>query len=318
MKSVIRYALALLLPGFALTAGAQTWGSEAYGFLRLPASARAAALGGANISVVEPDPSLALQNPALLGPEMGGFLQVGYLNFYGGVHSGDAIYAQAAGEKAAWAVSARYLSYGSMPATDSEGLQSGDFTANDISLGALYAHSLSEHWRGGLSLQFLYSSIERYSSVGLAVDAGLSYYNSAQDFSAALTLRSIGAQLKAYEEKRYALPWDVQLGISKRLAHAPFRISVTAVNLNKWKVFWSEHLVFGLDFIPSDNVWLGLGYNPQAAREMKLEGGGNGLGGFSVGGGLRIRSFCLDLALARYYPAATSLLLSLSIPVSVK
>ena len=38
----------------------------AYNFLRLPVSAHAAAMGGANISIIEDDASLVFHNPALL------------------------------------------------------------------------------------------------------------------------------------------------------------------------------------------------------------------------------------------------------------
>ena len=50
----------------------------------------------------------------------------------------------------------------------------GDFTAKDISVNGFFSYDLSERWRGGASL-ILYSGIGDYTSIGMVVDAGLSY-----------------------------------------------------------------------------------------------------------------------------------------------
>jgi hypothetical protein len=287
-------------------------GEETFIFLRYPASARAHALGGDNVSVVEPDPSLAFHNPALAGAEMDGMINLGYMNFVAGIRLGSALYTRALGEKGAWGVGARFISYGSFKQTTQENLTEGEFSVEDVSLSAFYSHDLSERWRGGLSLKFLYSSMESYTSIGLAVDAGLSYYDRERAFSAGIALKHAGAQLKAYYDQRQPLPWDLQAGISKRLAHAPFRFSVTATYLTAWDFSRiGKHFVFGIEFLPSDNFWLGLGYNPKIQSDMKLQSG-NSLGGFSAGGGIKIRTFDVGVSIARYHPSALSLMLSLS------
>ena len=63
MKKVVFSLLALL---FALLAEGQESQTQ-YNFLRLPVSAHAAALGGDNITIIEDDPTLTFNNPALLG-----------------------------------------------------------------------------------------------------------------------------------------------------------------------------------------------------------------------------------------------------------
>jgi hypothetical protein len=304
-------------------------GSEAFTFLRYPASARVNALGGDNVSIVEPDPSLVFHNPALAGAEMDGMMNMNYMNFISDIHLGSALYAKALGEKGAWGFGAHFISYGNFKQTTEEKQIEGEFSVEDVSLSAFYSHNLSERWRGGLSLKFLYSSLESYTSFGLAVDAGLSYYDPEKGFSAGVALKHVGAQLKPYYDKRQRLPWDVQAGFSKRLAHAPFRLSVTAMYLNVWDFRYIDdtdrtytgdaffqtlvkHFVFGVDFIPSDNFWLGLGYNPKMQADMKLQDG-NRLGGFSAGGGVRINTFDVGVSVARYHPSALSLMISLSV-----
>ena len=108
-------------------------------------------------------------------------------------------------------------------------------------------------------------------------------------------------------EERQKMPWDIQMGFSKRMEHAPFRFSVTAMYLNRWKFDYIEkteeddgtnkydnffptllkHLVFGIEFIPSDNFWIGAGFNPKTHYDMKLNGA-NGFGGFSAGAGVDV------------------------------
>ena len=287
----MRNILFIFFFSFLLRAVVAQTGDTGYTFLRYPSSARANAMGGNTMSLVERDPSLIFHNPALLGAEM------------------DQI---------------RGMS--------EEGLPTGDFTAKDISVNGFFSYDLSERWRGGASLKFLYSGIGDYTSIGMVVDAGLSYYDSEKGFSFGFAFKNIGAQLKAYEDERQKMPWDIQLGITKQMAHAPIRLSLTAQYLTKWKVEYVDdydreytgdnffksfvkHLVIGVDYIPSDNFWLGIGYNPKTALDMKLQGS-NALAGFSGGAGVRIKMFDVGFSVAKYHPSALSMMLSISTTIS--
>jgi len=125
------------------------------------------------------------------------------------------------------------------------------------------------------------------------------------------------------------MPWDIQLGITKKMNHAPLRFSATAMYLNQWKFGYvdeslnttvlddsfiqtlAKHLVLGVDFIPSNNFWIGVGFNPKVNMDMKLKSG-NGLGGFSFGGGLKVSGFEASVSVTRYHPSALALMLSIS------
>ncbi|MDR0348735.1 MAG: type IX secretion system protein PorQ [Tannerella sp.] len=309
-------------------------GDKVYTFLRFPTSSHVNALGGHNISLIERDPSLSFHNPALLGGEMDGMLNLNYMNYIGGINIGSAIYTKAFRERGSWGIGAAFISYGSMKEMNEYREHSGDFSGKDLSINAFYSHDLSETWRGGLSFKMLYSSLADYSSFGLAVDAGLSYYNPDREFSFGFALKNIGAQLKTYDSKRESLPWDIQLGITKKMVHAPVRLSVTAMYLNRWRFKYIDdtlgkkylndnffetlikHLVFGVDIVPSENFWLGVGFNPKVQQDMKLKNGGNGLAGFSIGGGFKISKFDFNASVARYHPSALSIMLSLSTALS--
>ncbi|MDR1722981.1 MAG: type IX secretion system protein PorQ [Tannerella sp.] len=323
----IRLVLAMVF--VPLFASAQD-GHDAYDFLRLPASSRVNALGGHSVSLVENDPSLSFHNPALLGGEMDGKACLNYMNYVGGISVVSAIYTKAFGERSAWGAGATYINYGSMKETSTENVVLGTFSVQDIGLHAFYEYDLSDRWRGGLSLKALYSTLADYYSFGLAVDAGLSYFDAENDLAIGVALKNIGAQLKSYYEERQSVPWDLQIGMTRRLAHAPLRLSVTAMYLNRWKFDYVEntdiktddsfvttafkHLVLGLEFVPSDNFWLGVGFNPKRRMDMKLTSG-NGLGGFSFGGGVRVSRFDVSASIARFHPSAMSMMIGISMKI---
>ena len=327
MKYIKLTFLLLCLPLFCYSQG----GEDAYTFLRIPVSSRAVALGGHTVSLVESEPSLIFHNPALLGGEMDNMVNVNYLNYFSGVNIGSAVYTKAFRERSSLGAGITYINYANFEERGVGGEELGMFTVQDIGIHTFYSYDLSEKWRGGVSLKALYSSIADYTSFGLAVDAGLSYFDQEKDFSFGIALKSIGAQLKSYHEESQSIPWDLQMGFTRRLAHAPIRVSVTAMYLNRWKFDYIEnieiktddsffntafkHLVLGAEFVPSDNFWLGIGFNPKMKMDMKLSSG-NGLGGFSIGGGVKVSRFNVGASVARYHPSATSLMVSVAVLLS--
>ena len=302
-------------------------GDDGYAILRFPTSSRVGALGGYSVSLVEADPSLVFHNPALMGGEMDGRLNVNFMNYIADVKTGSAVFTKAFRERSTWGVGATYIHYGSMKETTVSNEQLGTFSVHDIGLHGFYSYDLSEKWRGGLSLKALYSTIAEYYSFGLAVDAGLSYYHSEKNLSVGIALKNVGAQLKSYYEERQHIPWDLQIGVTKRISHAPVRFSVTAMYLNQWKFKYLDrtsaakedkfletalkHLVFGIEFLPTDNLWLGVGLNPKTRMDMTLPSG-NGLGGFTIGGGIKVSRFDVGASVARYHPSATSIMVSIT------
>lgn len=320
-----------LLSLVVLSAAAQN-GDEAFSYLRFPFSARANALGGHSVALVERDPSLIFHNPALLGAEMDKMINLNYMNYISDVNVGSALFTKAAGERAAWGVGASFISYGDIKEVLPENVVLGNLAAKDIGVSGFYARDLNERWRGGLSMKLLYSTFADYTSFGLCFDAGLSYYHSEKGFSAGIALKNIGAQLKAYNDERQKMPWDIQLGLTKKMNHAPIRLSLTALYLNRWKFDYVDetlaedseesffktffkHLIIGVDYVPSDNFWLGIGFNPKTHADMKLQGA-NGLAGLSAGAGVKIKMFDVGVSVAKYHPSALSLMFSLSMSLA--
>ncbi|MCC8146849.1 MAG: type IX secretion system protein PorQ [Bacteroidales bacterium] len=317
-----RFILICLLFIFPITIWGQT-GKSSFDYLLLPQSARSAALGGNNISVIENDVSLIYDNPAFLGTEMDLTFNASYMAYVADIGIGNVAFAKALGERSAIGIGALYSNYGKMQETLEGNVIVGDLNANDFCGSIFFSHDLTDKIRGGVTGKFFYSNYHHNTAIGLGVDLGLSYYNSDKEFSFGLVGKNIGRQIKAYEDELADLPWDIQFGFTKKLAQAPIRFSLTAVHLKQWKFdnyngeedsfmkTLGKHLIIGLDFIPNDNFWIGLGYNIKRGSDMSLEEG-NKLGGFSAGAGLRVKAFSFGCSVGKYNVSATSFMFSVS------
>ena len=286
---------------------------SAYNFLRLPVSAHAAALGGDNITIIDDDQMLIFSNPALLASVSDKTISLSYMNYMAGTSMAGAAFNRVVKEKASWAASAQYISYGTMKQTGTDGTQLGEFSAKDIAVAGYFSYMLSERIVGGITAKFVTSYIGNYSSIGMGVDLGLNYYDPDHDWSVSLVGKNLGGQLKAYDDEYDPMPIDIQLGVSKRFAHTPFRVSATLVDLNHWNYKFTNHLVVGIDAALSESIWLGAGYNFRRANEMNIDdadGGGTHGAGFSFGAGLNLQRFKLNIAYGKYHVSSTSLMLN--------
>lgn len=313
MKKIVFSAFFTL---FATVCSAQESETE-YNFLRLPVSAHAAALGGDNITLIEDDASLLFHNPALLSSASDKSIFLGFMNYMNGVKMGSAAFNRNVGERTSWAVSGQYMDYGTMRETDENNTQLGEFSAKDIALAGHFSYMLGERWAGGITARFVASYIGKYNSTAIGVDLGINYYDPEREWSLSAVAKNLGGQLSSYNEEYEKMPIDLQVGASKRFAHTPFRLSATLVNLNHWNKGLKDHAVVGLDILLSESIWVGGGYNFRRADEMKIQNSSNmddnssHGAGWSLGGGLNLQHFHLNLAYGKYHVSSNSLVLNL-------
>lgn len=315
-KSILTFVASWIF----MVSGAQE-SSWIFHFLKIPASAHVAALGGTNISLIEDDAPLALGNPALLSSVTDRSLNLNYMTYLKGSQAASASFSKILGQRHTLGVAGRYMSYGDMTETDETGQVMGDLSAKDIAVSGLYSYTLSGRWAGGVTTNLIYSKYAEYSSFAVGVDLGLNYFDEDADFSASLVMKNIGAQLKSFDEHTEHLPFDLQIGFTKGMAHAPIRYSVTMTDVTRWdsdyyyheagkkdkfgKRFFN-HFVFGIDVLPTDYLYLSAGYNVRRANELKAAGSSHGAG-LSFGGGLQLKRIKLGVAYAKYHVAASSL-----------
>lgn len=286
-----------------------------YNFLKLPVSAHAAALGGDNISIIEDDESMIFNNPALLSSVSDKTINLNYMNYMSGANTASAAFNRIIKERASVAVSAQFIDYGKMKEVDENNVQTGEFSAKDISIAGYFSYMLTDRIAGGITAKFVTSYIGDYNSIAMGVDLGLNYYDPDKEWSVSLVAKNLGGQMKAYDDQYDRMPIDVQLGASKRFAHMPFRISATLVDLNHLDYKFINHLVAGADIIISPTIWVGIGYNFRRANEMKItetDGSSSHGAGLSFGTGINLERFKLNLAYGKYHVSSSSILINLA------
>lgn len=309
-----KFVLTLIPTLFTCMLWAQESQTE-YNFLRLPVSAHAAALGGDNITIIEDDPALMFSNPALASSVSDKTIGLSYMNYMSGANYMGASYTKALGEKGTIAGGVQYMNYGKMKEYDQNNTQIGTFNASEIAIEGIFSYELAHNLVGGITAKFINSYIGNYSSMAVGVDLGLNWFEPDYQWSVSVVAKNLGGQIKAYEENYGKMPMDVQVGVSKTFAALPVRLSATLVDLTHYDYRFINHLNLGADILLSDNIWVGGGYNFRRADEMIIgtneDSSAHGAG-FSVGGGINLERFKLNLAYGKYHAASSSVLVNLA------
>lgn len=288
---------------------------EVYSFLRLPVSAHVAALGGDNITISDDDPTVIFHNPSLLSNVTDKSLNLNFMTYMEGSKTASASFVKTYNERATWGVAAQYMDYGKIKETTVENIQMGTFSAKDIAIAASLSYLLSDKFSGGITARFISSHIASYNSAAVAFDLGANYFDEEKGWSLSAVAKNLGGQVKAYADDFERIPIDLQLGVSKRLIGSPLRLSVTLTRLNNWDQGFIKHLNIGADILLGENIYVAAGYNFRRSSDMKInddDGDSNHGAGFSVGAGLHLERFKLQVGYAKYHVSASSILINVS------
>ncbi len=309
---------------------AQSGGQHAFEFLRMPPSARILALGGAHVSMTDGDPLVAFVNPAVLNDESHSKVSLGFLNFVGGVNAGTANYAHKLKDIGYFHAGIQYLNYGTFLEADAYGNTYGNFSAGDVAVTYGMARAFDK-FSFGANFKLLNSHLAYQSAWGGALDFGGTWYHPKWTLGVGAVLRNVGMQFSSLSGGAgFRLPLTAEIGISKRIPHTPMRFSLTLTDLQQPVLFRNDpslpptydlagnlippksqtannifgHTVWGLEFLITKYIHLRAAYNHRRRVEMRLENReGLWLGGFSVGGGLRLNRFYFDYGYAGYHAA---------------
>jgi hypothetical protein len=325
---------------------AQIGGNGTYKFLNLPNSPRVAALGGNFVAISDYDLAVGLNNPSMISKEMHNGISLNYVDYFSDINYGFASYSRTFDKVGSFLASMQYLNYGKFTYADETGIvneNAGEFTGNELAFVIGWGRRLDSLFSIGANLKAITSSLETYNSFGMAVDVAGSYH-ARSGFTASLVARNIGRQLTTYTPGNVeSLPLEIQLGLSKKLKHLPFRYSVLLTNLQKWDLTYDDpadntvdpftgevdepsaaadfaekafrHVVIGGEFVPSRNFSFRLGYNYQRRQEMKVESK-PGMVGFSWGFGFRVSKFNFSYARSAYHLAGSPNLFSIAFNLS--
>jgi hypothetical protein len=232
------------------------------------------------------------------------------------------------------------VNYGSFTEADATGTITGSFSASDMAINLIYSRAFDSVFTVGVNLKPLYSHLYSYNSYGIAADIGLNYHKPDGLFSAGIVLRNIGTMIKPYTPDTWDnLPFEIVMGFSKKLAHAPFRFTFTLHQLQNLNMYYKRpttdnsslggdtgtkdskiksisnealsHMIMGVEFVPFKSFSFRLGYNYQRRNELKVDENVSGVG-FSWGFGIRISKFQLSYGQSRYHLAGPTKFFSIS------
>ncbi len=220
----------------------QLGGLNTFEFLNLPASARIAALGGNLITVRDDDANLAFANPGLLNPEMHGSIAFNHSFHLGGIQHGSFNYSFYAPKLAStFHGGIQYVSYGDFDETTASGQIIGTFDAAEYALTLGTGKEVDERLTLGANLKLITSNLAVYNSLGIAADLAAVYYDTAANLTASIVMRNIGTQLSTYRDgNREPLPFEIQVGLSKRLKYLPFRFSIIYHHADRWNILFDD------------------------------------------------------------------------------
>ena len=235
----------------------------------------------------------------------------------------------------------KYMNYGKFVETDYIGNEIGTVKAADYALNLIYSRKVDTSVYIGASLNFLYSVMDKYSAIGISADVAATYNKPGGNFTASVLMKNIGYQLKSYTSgTRSPLPFDIQLAISQKLKHAPFRIHVAFDKLYKWDLTYTDptvkpeidpstgkevvvdstrffykagrfsnklmrHVTPGAEILIGKNFYFDIGFNFRRREELKYSGK-TGLAGFNFGAGLYIKRLSVAMSFSKYHLAGNN------------
>ena len=309
----------------------QIGGDNTYEFLNLTNSARIASMGGNFLAIKDNDITLSLANPSLITEKMHNNMALSFVDYFSDINYGFVSYSRTFEKIGSFVGSMQFIDYGDFSYADISGEQYGKFNVGELAMNVSWGRQLDSLFSIGANFKMIYSAFESYKSFGIAVDVAGTYHNPEKDFTVSLLARNIGRQLVSYRAgNNEPLPFEIQLGMSKRLSHLPFRYSILITHLEKWNLSYDNplnsnsgidpitgeeikenkigdfadnlmrHIVVGGEFLLTKNFNIRLGYNYQRRQEMKVSTKLSTIG-FSWGFGFKISKFHFNYSRSAYH-----------------
>ena len=269
-------------------------GTSAFSFLRIGVGARAAALGGAYVSLSQ-DASALYWNPAGLTQLEGQRLTLGYVNYLLDIQSGFLGYVFPPRGDLRLGAALNYFSYGEFQETTVEnpsGDGLGTFGAMDMALSLSGAYPLEQGLSLGATAKIIYSKIEEHSSDAYALDLGALYPLSNGRTRIGASIQNLGFQRSGYlTDHTDGLAPVFRLGASHRLQGLPLLLSVDLYKPTDHHF----NVNLGGEFLPIEDVSLRLGWS-SLGQDQKVGTDRDNLAGFSGGLGVGWQRYRLDYA----------------------
>lgn len=199
----------------------QKTATAGFTFLKIPASARTAALGEASIALSDINSDAVFQNPGALGfTENQHNLSTSYAPWFADIKN----YAMSYSYKSDFGVIGLglvMLDYGSMPRTVVGGGQKvfnviGDFSANALAVGLSYSRRLTDKFSFGVTLKYAQEKIDVYKASNILFDGGVLYYTGLSSLRIAMSIQNFGVDTKFINDE-FKMPAMLRLGLASEI-----------------------------------------------------------------------------------------------------
>lgn len=308
-------------------------GQRAMEFLRLSSAPHVSALGGINVSNADRDMAFVAQNPSLMRPGLHNRLALNYNAYYSGISVANLQYGyHLPKQETSVFLGVQYLNYGSFALTDNMGNVNGEFRANDYAVTVGASRQYLEKWRYGASLKYAQSTLHDKNAYAALADVGITYADTASLITIGAVAKNMGFMLKKYSAANPAepLPFDLQIGITKRFKYVPLRLIGTVHHLYQWDVRYDNpadaqvnqfaatdtnaqqksyfadklfrHFIFGAEIIIGKRLVVSASYNHMRRAEMLVKDK-PGIAGFAYGLSLDLNKFRVNFAQSHYHIA---------------
>lgn len=277
-------------------------------------------MGGSNISLIGNNVAAGFSNPSLLRSGHHGQVATSFSSLLAGINQYTAMTGYHLGGQTL-GLGVQYINYGSIDQTDAAGNLLGMYRPSDLAVQIGTSKQYKEKWWLGTAAKFIHSNYGQYRSSALAVDASLTYFDEASGIQAGMVVSNMGMQLNAYAGAvKEELPFEINAGISKKLADAPLQFSLTLQQLQRLNLLGSDtsfivsefgknystfdkmmsHVVLGAQLTLAQNINCNLGYN--VLRRQSLNGYNitNGLNGVTFGVGVLLPKLYINYATGFY------------------
>ena len=175
---------------------------------------------------------------------------------------------------------------------DENGIDEGNFSANDKELSLILAKKLGNYISAGVTTSYLNSSIDNYSAHALKMNFGLQYYNPKQKLSVGVSYNNLDKMLSNYAHIDENITNLLLIGISKKLQYLPAIISIDVLKYTDFDYIGN----LGLRFNPSDRFRVFIGTSSRKIELQNQTDIQSLIDGVSAGVGFTIKSMNFDMS----------------------
>lgn len=200
-------------------------GTVGYTFLKLPVTARQAAMGETAGGIVRNAGIMPLfLNPAVLGFQKTNAVGFGGANWIADINHYvfGATYQLAS--LGAIGIGINYVDYGNMPHTERTGAggeytQLGTYTAQSKAIGLTYSRQLTNKFAWGLRLNYIREDIYHYSSTNVLADVGVLYYTGFNSLRIGGFINNFGVDSRFIGDT-FKMPTELRLNLAYDLVNS--------------------------------------------------------------------------------------------------